>query len=166
MSFAITLQQEVVWTPIHTYNSDTHTHTCTHTHTHMHTYTHTHTCMHIHTHTHTHTHTRTHTHAGCVAVLILMCFGKWSHPSLSSNVVYVAPVWLQLHQILRFFWLGTRLLKPHHLWHKPHYASKLATCIDGFHGAFYHGNWRALHHHAACWLVNIHITWPFALQLP
>ena len=22
--------------------------------------------------------------------------------------------------------------------------------IDGFHGAFYHGNWRALHHHAAC----------------
>jgi len=38
--------------------------------------------------------------------------------------------------------------------------------IDGFHGAFYHGNWRALHHHAACWLVNIRITWPFALQLP
>ena len=38
--------------------------------------------------------------------------------------------------------------------------------IDGFHGAFYHGNWRALHHHAACWLVNIHVTWPFALQLP
>jgi len=21
--------------------------------------------------------------------------------------------------------------------------------IDGFHGTFYHGNWRALHHHAA-----------------
>ena len=38
--------------------------------------------------------------------------------------------------------------------------------IDGYHGTFYHGNWRALHHHAACWLVNIHITWPFALQLP
>jgi len=38
--------------------------------------------------------------------------------------------------------------------------------IDGFHGTFYHGNWRELHHHAACWLVNIHITWPFALQLP
>ena len=33
--------------------------------------------------------------------------------------------------------------------------------IDGFHGTFYHGNWRALHHHAACWLVNIHITWLF-----
>jgi len=32
---------------------------------------------------------------------------------------------------------------------------------DGFHGAFYHGDWRALHHHAACWLVNIHITWHF-----
>jgi len=26
------------------------------------------------------------------------------------------------------------------------------------------GNWRALHHHAACQLVNIHITWHFALQ--
>ena len=25
-----------------------------------------------------------------------------------------------------------------------------ALSIDGFHGAFYHGNWRALHHHAAC----------------
>jgi len=22
--------------------------------------------------------------------------------------------------------------------------------IDGFHGAFYHGNWRALYQHAAC----------------
>ena len=22
------------------------------------------------------------------------------------------------------------------------------------------GNWRALHHHTPCWLVNIHITWP------
>ena len=30
--------------------------------------------------------------------------------------------------------------------------------IDGFHGTFYYGNWRALHHHAACWLVNIYIT--------
>ena len=40
------------------------------------------------------------------------------------------------------------------------------TCIDGFHGTFYHGNWRTLRHHTACWLVNIHITWPFALQLP
>jgi len=40
------------------------------------------------------------------------------------------------------------------------------SIIDGFHGAYYHGNWRALHHHAACWLVNIHISWPFALQLP
>ena len=40
------------------------------------------------------------------------------------------------------------------------------STIDGFHVPFYHGNWRALHHHAACWLVNIHITWPFALQLP
>jgi len=38
--------------------------------------------------------------------------------------------------------------------------------IDGFHVTFYHGNWRALHHHAACWLANIHITRPFALQLP
>jgi len=38
--------------------------------------------------------------------------------------------------------------------------------IDGFHGTFYNGNWRTLHHNAACWLVNIHITWPFALQLP
>ena len=26
---------------------------------------------------------------------------------------------------------------------------------------FYYGKWRALHHHAACWLVNIHITWSF-----
>ena len=25
-----------------------------------------------------------------------------------------------------------------------------ALSIDGFHGTFYHGNWRALHHHAAC----------------
>ena len=31
---------------------------------------------------------------------------------------------------------------------------------------FYHGNWRALHHHAVCWLVNIYITWPSVLQLP
>jgi len=45
------------------------------------------------------------------------------------------------------------------------HSSQMLT-IDGFHGVFYHGNWRALHHHAACWLVNIHITWPFALQLP
>ena len=30
-----------------------------------------------------------------------------------------------------------------------------------FHGTFYHGNWRALHHHAARLLVNIHITQPF-----
>ena len=36
-----------------------------------------------------------------------------------------------------------------------------AKCIDGFHGTFYHGNWRAFHHHAACWLVNIHIMWLF-----
>ena len=41
---------------------------------------------------------------------------------------------------------------------------QLNRSIDGFHGSFYHGNWRALHHHSACWLVNIHITWPFALQ--
>ena len=34
------------------------------------------------------------------------------------------------------------------------------VAIDGFHGTFYHGNWRALHHHAACWLVNIRITSP------
>ena len=27
---------------------------------------------------------------------------------------------------------------------------RLLVTIDGFHGAFYHGNWRALHHHAAC----------------
>ena len=40
------------------------------------------------------------------------------------------------------------------------------TClIDRFHGIFYYGNWRALHHHTACWLVNIHIAWPFAFQL-
>jgi len=32
---------------------------------------------------------------------------------------------------------------------------------DGFHSIFSLGNWRALHHHAPCWLVNIHITWPF-----
>jgi len=30
--------------------------------------------------------------------------------------------------------------------------------IDGFHSIFLLGNWRPLHHHAACWLVNIHIT--------
>ena len=34
-------------------------------------------------------------------------------------------------------------------------------CIDGFHSIFSLGNWRALYHHAHCWLVNIHITWPF-----
>jgi len=28
------------------------------------------------------------------------------------------------------------------------------------------GNWSALHHHAACWLVNTHITSLFALQFP
>ena len=27
--------------------------------------------------------------------------------------------------------------------------------------SFWLGNWRALHHHAPRWLVNIHITWPF-----
>jgi len=26
----------------------------------------------------------------------------------------------------------------------------LYMAIDGFHGTYYHGNWRALHHHAAC----------------
>jgi len=30
--------------------------------------------------------------------------------------------------------------------------------IDGFHSIFSLGNWRALHHHAACWLASIHIT--------
>jgi len=30
-----------------------------------------------------------------------------------------------------------------------------------FMALFYHGNWRALNHHAACFMVNIHITWPF-----
>ena len=29
-------------------------------------------------------------------------------------------------------------------------TSSPASSIDGFHGAFYHGNWKALHHHAAC----------------
>ena len=33
--------------------------------------------------------------------------------------------------------------------------------INGFHSIFSLGNWRALHHHAGCWLVNIHITWHF-----
>ena len=33
--------------------------------------------------------------------------------------------------------------------------------IDGFHSIFSLGNWRALHHHAPCWLVNIHITCHF-----
>jgi len=33
--------------------------------------------------------------------------------------------------------------------------------IDGFHSILSLSNWRALHHHAACWLVNIHITWHF-----
>ena len=36
----------------------------------------------------------------------------------------------------------------------------LAT-IGGFHSIYSLGNWRALHHHAAYWLVNIHITWHF-----
>ena len=35
----------------------------------------------------------------------------------------------------------------------------LYTGIDGFHSIFLLGNWRALHHYAACWLANIHITW-------
>ena len=34
--------------------------------------------------------------------------------------------------------------------------------IDGFHSTFSLGNWRALHHHPAYWLVNIYIIiWPF-----
>ena len=37
--------------------------------------------------------------------------------------------------------------------------------VGGFHGTFNHGSWRALHHHAACWLFNIHITWHFVLCL-
>ena len=37
--------------------------------------------------------------------------------------------------------------------------------IDGFHSIFSLGNWRALHHHASCWLVNIHITWHFRLPV-
>jgi len=30
--------------------------------------------------------------------------------------------------------------------------------IDGFHSIFSLGNWRALYHHAPCWLVNIHTS--------
>ena len=37
----------------------------------------------------------------------------------------------------------------------------MAVHIDGFHSIFSLDNWRALQHHAACWLVNIHITWHF-----
>ena len=37
----------------------------------------------------------------------------------------------------------------------------LSGPTDGFHGTICHGNWRALHYHAACWLVDIYITWPF-----
>ena len=33
--------------------------------------------------------------------------------------------------------------------------------VDGFHSIFSLGNWRALHHLAACRLVNIYITWHF-----
>jgi len=44
-------------------------------------------------------------------------------------------------------------------------VSHSPTIVE-FHGAFYHGNWKALHHHAACSLVNIHIIRPFVLQLP
>ena len=29
-------------------------------------------------------------------------------------------------------------------------AAEVSEGIDGFHGAFYHENWRALHHDAAC----------------
>ena len=39
--------------------------------------------------------------------------------------------------------------------------SSFAHSIDGFHSIFSLGNWKGSHHHAACWLVNIHITWPF-----
>jgi len=39
-----------------------------------------------------------------------------------------------------------------------------APATDGFHSIVLLGIWRALHHHAPCWLVNIHITWPFCLQ--
>ena len=42
----------------------------------------------------------------------------------------------------------------------PEIAPASSPPIDGFHSIFSLGNWRALHHHAACWLVNIHITWP------
>ena len=50
--------------------------------------------------------------------------------------------------------------------HVSHRKSYVCSCvlqlaIDGFHGIFSLGNWRALHHHAACWLVNILITWHF-----
>ena len=37
----------------------------------------------------------------------------------------------------------------------------LEYSVDGFHSIFSLGNWRALHHHAPCWLVNIHMTRPF-----
>ena len=35
------------------------------------------------------------------------------------------------------------------------------VCIDVFHNIFSLGNWRALHHYAACSLVNIHTIWHF-----
>jgi len=41
----------------------------------------------------------------------------------------------------------------HHWYHAKVY-------VDGFHSIFSLGNWTALHHHAPCRLVNIHITWP------
>jgi len=36
--------------------------------------------------------------------------------------------------------------------------------IDEFHGIFSLCNWRALHHHAACCLVNIHTPWNLPLS--
>jgi len=46
------------------------------------------------------------------------------------------------------------------------YVISMGSVYGSIHSIFNHGNWSALHHHAACWLVNMHITWPFALQLP
>jgi len=45
--------------------------------------------------------------------------------------------------------------------HEAEQHEKYLYLIDGFHSNFSLGNWRVLHHHAPCWLVSIHITWPF-----
>jgi len=72
---------------------------------------------------------------GCVADCLQVCLCFSSRASLEQRHL---PVEWQLHSLLG----NTQRT---HLLQLP-----TPLPIDGFHGAFYHGNWKALHHHAAC----------------